>query len=328
MFVVALAFLVFGFVFFAHAISVPGWGMFSDAIFDVNEHYGLFFGSVILLGLIFPLPGWQEDIFKHKGKIIFAVTAFLVLSFILLISLAPLAGLLEEIVNITIGATGLFFAVSLIFLIRQYRRNPHPLLFYLIMGLSVLLNSAIIPLFYTEWGLLWWYFHLTFLIGFGCITVGLMKSRGPETAFENVFGGVPFYSRIGAKLWLWAGTILAALVILGLVVWIQLGQLDRSFKELSKESYEMHLVMTASLAISRTLMPPNDYLVAGWDTNEPANFEKLVQKTETVFLELEPYADKPMEKSFIADAKKDFTQIKVFLPCPATRRAPLRNPAG
>lgn len=122
---------------------------------------------------------------------------------------------------------------------------------------------------------------------------------------------LPFNSKISARLWLWAGTILTALIVLGLVVWVQLQQLDRSFKELSKESYEMHLVMATSLAISRALMPPNDYLVNGGEINEPANFERLAKEAEAVFLELEPHANKPLEKSFIADARQDFNQIKI-----------------
>lgn len=54
-FAIALAFYTFGFVFMLHAISITDLALFNEIIFDVTEHFGLFFGALILLGFLLPL---------------------------------------------------------------------------------------------------------------------------------------------------------------------------------------------------------------------------------------------------------------------------------
>jgi len=213
-FVLSLSFYAFGFVFLLHGITMPDalfnvpW--FNEAIFDVTEHYGLFLGSLIFLGLIMPLAGYKDSIYKNRLKIFGVLAIGLLLFFISLVVFSGFAKALESTIDIPTALTGLLFFISTIFLLNKYRQNPNTLLFYIILGFAVLINSAIIPFFYEEWNMLWWYFHLTFLTGFAIILFGLAKSKKTESGFEGVFGGVALGSRFGTKL-------LASFVVLAIV---------------------------------------------------------------------------------------------------------------
>ena len=59
-FIISLAFYVFGLSFLSHAVSIPDWQFFNEAIFDITEHYGLFIGAFILFALVFLPFGLQE----------------------------------------------------------------------------------------------------------------------------------------------------------------------------------------------------------------------------------------------------------------------------
>ncbi|MDO8601302.1 MAG: HAMP domain-containing protein [bacterium] len=177
LFITSLAFYTFGFVFFLHGLTIPDFGLFSEDLFEVAEHYGLFLGSFILLGLILPLEGLREFVYRLAKNFFWGWAAFLLIAFIVLVFSPPLAGILAGQADLFTGLTIFPIVITFLFILSSYRRSRSGLLFYFIMALAILINSAIIPFFYKEWNLLWWYFHFTFLLPFLIILLGLLKYR-------------------------------------------------------------------------------------------------------------------------------------------------------
>ena len=70
---------------------------------------------------------------------------------------------------------------------------------YLIIAFSILLNAGIIPVFYEEWDIIWWYFHAIFSASFVVILIGLKAVRKQE-GLETALGELPLYVKIGTKL--------------------------------------------------------------------------------------------------------------------------------
>ena len=202
-FMIALAFYAFGFSFLIHAISIPDFAVFNEAIFDVTEHYGLFLGSLILVFSLFSIRESKDILFKNHAKIFVAFAASTLLGFFALMLFPVLTKNLVAIVDIVTAATGLLFLLSIIFFVQQYLRYKKSLLLYLVSGLAIVLNTAIIPFFYQEWNLLWWYFHFVFLVGFMVIWMGLIINQRKEVGFFNVFGEEePVYRKMTTKLFL------------------------------------------------------------------------------------------------------------------------------
>lgn len=200
LFITGLAFYTFGFVFFLHGIAVPDIGLFTEAFFGVTEHYSLFLGSLILLGLILPSEGLREVLYQHRVKIFFGWAVFLLATFITLVLFPPLTEMLERLVDLFIGMTVLLIIVTLIFMLISYQRNRSSLLFYLIIGLAILVNSAIIPFFYREWNFLWWYFHFTFLLPFLIISLCFLRYRHKKEEVVKALAKTPLYKTLGSKL--------------------------------------------------------------------------------------------------------------------------------
>ncbi len=242
LFILALAFFIFGFSFFLHGMSISAFGLFNEIIFDVTEHYGLFLGSLILIGIILPIEKWRDGAYKNRAKIFFGLAFLLLISFIALVFLPDFAEGLEGLVNIFTGLTGILFVICLIFLIKIYAETGTVLLLHLILGFSILINTAIIPFFYREWNVLWWYFHLVFFLGFIVILLGLLKGREEiEEDFKRAFGETPIYRRIGTKL-------LLIFLLVGLLPVVLLGifSIQAAEKQLEKEiSHKLSLLAEA-----------------------------------------------------------------------------------
>jgi len=314
-FIISLSFYVFGFVFFFHGITIPdalhNFPWFNEAIFDVTEHYGLFLGSLVFLGLILPLHNFKETIYKNRVKIFGGLVLGLLFGFIALVVFPKFAEALESTIDFPTALTAIFFFISAVFLIKRFKEKQNTLLFYLILAFAILINSAIIPFFYGEWNALWWYFHITFLIGFAIILLGLIKNRKQEGGFENVFGEMPFYSNIKVKIWI---IVLIGIVVIGAIGFLNYTSAQRlkaAFTDVLEETEEMHNVMRLRLSFARLVMPPNDHLIAGGDPNERANFNRALQAVEEDFSIMEEHVKQfPEEEKIFLKAKTDFVRIK------------------
>lgn len=233
---VALAFFTFGLSFFIHAITIPILPFLNESIFDISEHIGLFLGAIVLLaGLTVSFLAQKDQLYKHKLKI-FAILSFgFLLWFVSLAVFPRFAGAIESIINIFVALTTLCFLVSLLFLLRAYAEKPSILFFYFISGFAILINTAIIPLFYEEWNLPWWFFHFVLLAGFVAILLGLTKSgeRRKTGGFE-AFQGIPVHSKISTRIASFA--IAMTLIPLSFVLFGGFGVFENSLKKQAIDS--------------------------------------------------------------------------------------------
>ncbi len=172
----ALAFYLFGFIFLAHGVFVPGFLFIDEMLFDIFEHTGLFFGSLLFLGLGFSLNKWKEGIYKKRLKIVTGVIAATVAYPIFILGTPPIAEYIGRNLDIITGVTSLFFLLSVVVLLLRYKKHASGLVLYIIVSLSMLINTGIIPFFYEEWNILWWYFHIIALVSFLIILIGFLRS--------------------------------------------------------------------------------------------------------------------------------------------------------
>jgi hypothetical protein len=168
------AFFIFAVVFFLHAIAAPSFHFVTEAFFDITEHFSLFFGALLLfIGSFFPIIKMNKY-FYNRLKLVFILLSLLLLAFFSLLFFFPkLAHFTEAYINIPILLTGPLFFLAAVKLFRQYCLSPKKFLYKVILGSSILISTGIIPLFYTEWNALWWYFHLVILAGFTIMTIGV-----------------------------------------------------------------------------------------------------------------------------------------------------------
>jgi len=201
MFILSLVFYIFGLTLLAQAfISGSDFHLFAEykAVFKISQYYGFFAGSILLLGLAFPLGKLKDKIYRYRSEIFLAVTLIyltLLFSFILF---PNIASKLSELINFFIGLTGIFFFILIIFLIQQYREAKTKFLLNFIIGLIILINGIIINFFDYDWNLLWWYTHVVILLGFLVIFLGLLRVREQEVDMQVDFG--PIYTKISTKL--------------------------------------------------------------------------------------------------------------------------------
>jgi len=264
-FFIALAFYAFGFVFMFHAVSSLGavWlgGIisFSEAIFDITEHFGLLIGSLFLLGLTLPIQNSKDRVYKNRVRIFVTLAVTLLVG---LISLLAFPGFAENI-NVdlvAVGPTALFFTILSLFFLREYRKNPNTLLLYITLSFGVLINSAIIPFFYEEWNILWWYFHFTFLLGFLLILYGFTRhqAKGVKGKSKTVFKEAPLYTRFYFKLTMFVSAV--AIIPLTIVLIIGFGTFEKNVEQqaveemlLVAEAKEGHLFSYMSEVMGRTV---------------------------------------------------------------------------
>src|SRR3989344_4407026 len=196
---ISLAFLTFGISLIFHAVTIPGFPyFFNETIFDIAEHYGLFIGSLILLGVVFPYNKTIENFFYAHHKILLrGLPAFFVIFFLSVIALPPLAEFLGSHINLPTGITGVAFFLNAIFIFfaHNYKKERGSLSVFLVISFLVLTSVGVIPFFYEEWNILWWFFHLIFIVGFLLMLLGLIKHRSAAD-FNEVFSHVPISARI------------------------------------------------------------------------------------------------------------------------------------
>lgn len=196
----SIAFLIFGISLVFHAVSIPGLTyLFNETFFDITEHYGLFLGSLILLGIIFPYNKKIEDFFYKYHKIfLYSVLLIFLIFFVFALAMPSWADFLEMYVNLPIGITSIAFFLNAIFVFgaHDFKRKRNPLSLYLMSGLFVLANAGIIPFFYEEWNVLWWFFHFIFIVGYLLILIGLLKTKENISEFGEIFAHIPISARI------------------------------------------------------------------------------------------------------------------------------------
>jgi len=163
----------------------------------------------LLLGFILPPVTLDAKIYQYRKKIFFWIFFGLPTAFIFLVSFPSVAKLLDYNAEFFIGVSGVLFLTALILLIYKYKDSTSNLIWNLIIGFSILINSAIIPFFYEYWNILWWYFNFIIFVSFFIILVGLVSNLfkqvplGKEykgSGFQIVFGETPVYSKISTKM--------------------------------------------------------------------------------------------------------------------------------
>lgn len=175
-FVMALFFEIFGLTLFFHAVSIPSFYFLSDYIFDVTEHFGLFFAGLVLMLMFLP-AGFADNLFyNHKKKIIISCISILILWFIFLLTFSGFAMLFFKYVNLFVFLSGVLLILGIVALLKKREEiSQYTSFIYLIFGLSILLNIVIIPFFYKEWNIVWWYFHAIILFSGIVIFIGILK---------------------------------------------------------------------------------------------------------------------------------------------------------
>lgn len=165
------------FIFFLlHSVFVHKFYFVSEESFDIAEHIGMFFASLISLIFILPLERLTDIVYKRRKLILFVLTILFFGFIASLLIFVSFVRLLSFYLDFFILFTGIFLLLSAIFLIRRYSATWHGALIYLIATLSIFINAAIIPFFYNEWNVLWWYFHFVILAGLIVVLSGIFAN--------------------------------------------------------------------------------------------------------------------------------------------------------
>lgn len=175
-FAISLFFGIAGSTFFFHVISIPSFYFLSEYIFDITEHYGLFFAGLALTLMFLP-DGLAKNLFyDHRKSIMYCCVFGILAWFVLLLASPGLSLLLFEQVNVVVFLSGILLVSGIVaLLIKRTEICHHTSSAYLVAGLSVLANAMIIPFFYKEWNIVWWYFHLVILCGEIIVFIGILK---------------------------------------------------------------------------------------------------------------------------------------------------------
>src|SRR3989338_4168352 len=151
----SLAFLIFGMALVLHAITIPGSigsvYLFNEIIFDIAEHYGLFLGSLILLGIIFPYNQKIENfLYSHHRILLRGLLVFFAIFFASVIALPSFAEFLEAHVDLPIGITGVSFFLNAIFVFfsHNFKKERSRSSVFLIITFFLLTSAGVIPFFY------------------------------------------------------------------------------------------------------------------------------------------------------------------------------------
>ncbi len=179
---ISMAFFVFATIFPVHALSFSADSIISHEFFDITEHYGPFFMAALLtVGSSLSALRSGYKVSKYRWPI-FIVSQVLIWGFFSAILFSTdFAHVVEESIAIPTAATTLLIIGSIFHLIQQYKLSPHIYIYRTIIGLSVLANIGIIPFFYEEMNVLWWYFHMVILVSFLLMAYGIMIKWSSET---------------------------------------------------------------------------------------------------------------------------------------------------
>ncbi|MFZ2500569.1 MAG: hypothetical protein WAW90_01110 [Minisyncoccia bacterium] len=178
MFVAALAFCIFGLVFFSDIVSTSN--LFNKEAFEVIEHYGMLAGALVLSMMAVPASMFTSAVtfVYHRRVEVFLGVILCVLIFpVTLFFLPSLVATLGSSSYVVTIITGVVFLVGLGLLLTDGENETSALSPYLIVSFSLFICAAIIPLFYTHWNLLWWYFNIITFIGFAAFFVGVVREE-------------------------------------------------------------------------------------------------------------------------------------------------------
>ena len=186
--------------FFLHALVVPDFLIFSEELFDVFEHYGLFVGGIaLLLGPASTL--WDRERLYQRRKIIMGAWMAGNLFFVGALILWPKAlQIAYACVDYATGISGLFLLSAGIFFFRRFSVSREPLDAYVAGGLLILTGSTILPFFYEEWNLLWWSNHGLFLLGNAAIFAGCIADRRKTGRQADISERLPWYRKVKFRL--------------------------------------------------------------------------------------------------------------------------------
>lgn len=177
-FILSLFFIIIGVSFFLHSIAIPSFYFLNERIFDITEHFGLFLASGVLMALFFPERFIKEALYDNKKKIFFGSIFAMVLLYAAVFLSQDLSKNLADSINYFIFISGVFLIAGISRLLQAREMIfGHMNFYYFIAGLSMLVNAAIIPFFYKEWNLSWWYFHIVILIAELIIFWGMVKDK-------------------------------------------------------------------------------------------------------------------------------------------------------
>lgn len=194
MFAAALAFCIFGLVFFSDIISTSN--LFNKEVFEIIEHYGMLVGAMSLLVLAAPansLNTLNAAIYHRRRETFLSVILCLLIFFGASFLFPSIVKILGSFTPFAMVSTGVLFFTGLSMLLirgEDEENSPSP---YFIASFSILINTAIIPFFYEHWSILWWYFNFVIFASLIIFFVGLVRGVSKTT-------GSPIYAKIGTKI--------------------------------------------------------------------------------------------------------------------------------
>ncbi|MDP3014726.1 MAG: hypothetical protein Q8M92_10815, partial [Candidatus Subteraquimicrobiales bacterium] len=205
----ALTSVIFSIYFFLQALVVPDFTIYyTDALFDIFEHYGLFLGSIVLL--IGVISG------KVRKWLVWVLLAISFLQVVFLVMHPSFQEFLYQTISYPTALSGVvFFLMSVMFGRRYYQTRNHINL-YMMLGIGLLVATAVIPFYYTKWGFLWWLNHGIFLFAGAIILLGIIIEKLREKKSESDLK-IPFYKKMSFRLTtLFLFVVVVPLTLLGI----------------------------------------------------------------------------------------------------------------
>ena len=197
---IGLAFYVISLTILTHALTNFDvyFGVERSIILNISHYYGLFVGSILLLGLVLPLVKLEGQLVKFKFPIFLGFTLIYFADVLYLLMAPGISEKLANFVEIILVVTGILFFIIILFLIYQFSGQKSKVLINLIIGLSVVVNYLVVLFFGKEWGLIWWYASILMVYGFIVILFGVLEtSRSVKE--KNILDTVPIYARLDTK---------------------------------------------------------------------------------------------------------------------------------
>lgn len=174
---IIFAFFTFGSVFAIHALSLPSLEIASQKFFEITEHYSLFFVSLLVfMGASLPALSAVSETYRKQWRLIVSTQVFIFFFFVVTFVSTTITNLLAQTIAVPIVLTGILFLGGLIKLVQQYTLDHNRFIVHIILGISVILNNAIVPFFYQEWNATWWYFHFILGLSFLVASLGILIS--------------------------------------------------------------------------------------------------------------------------------------------------------
>ena len=191
---------------FAFGIILHGLVIFTDklipsqqAIFEITEHYGIFVSALLFSGVLVPAR-YMKSLFKYRNFVNMAIVSSLMIVLAFILYLPSISARLHGMIDYTQGASTFIFLVLALYLAFRFANNGDLVLLYFIFAFSVFSVWGIVPKFYEEWNILWWYAHLIFPTGYTAIFIGYINFKHHDLEFGEFFGSFPFYKKFATKL--------------------------------------------------------------------------------------------------------------------------------